>query len=200
MTSRTRVLVWDRQQQPFGETESITGTKTLNLRFPGQLFDPENNTNYNMMRNYDPSIGRYVESDMSIADGLSQPNMNLYGYANQNPITWHDPDGRVAIALAPVILPALIRAGALATGIILADVIPFPPISRPQTDTDEDELCGNQEDDDCYERYLQETAQCEAIKRKRGNDAARRCYASAAERLAACIKGKPIPPFDIYDN
>jgi len=32
-------------------------------RFPGQYFDKETNLHYNYFRDYDPAIGRYIQSD-----------------------------------------------------------------------------------------------------------------------------------------
>ena len=34
-----------------------------NLRFPGQYYDSETGTTYNWMRDFDPRLGRYIESD-----------------------------------------------------------------------------------------------------------------------------------------
>jgi RHS repeat-associated protein len=58
---------WD-QLEPFGdsapeENPSSLGVFQCNARFPGQYFDAETNLAYNMARNYDASLGRYVESD-----------------------------------------------------------------------------------------------------------------------------------------
>lgn len=62
---------------------------TYNLRFPGQYFDVETRLHYNYFRDYDPSTGRYIESDpIGIDSGL-----NSYGYAVQNPYDWIDPYG-----------------------------------------------------------------------------------------------------------
>jgi RHS repeat-associated protein len=58
---------WD-QQEPFGvsvadENPSGLGTFQFPLRFAGQYLDKETNLHYNYFRDYDPSIGRYVEGD-----------------------------------------------------------------------------------------------------------------------------------------
>jgi RHS repeat-associated protein len=42
---------------------TTTGTTTNNLRFPGQYEDVETATHYNYFRDYDPTTGRYVQSD-----------------------------------------------------------------------------------------------------------------------------------------
>ena len=88
------------QAEPFGnnfpdENPSGLGAFDLPLRLPGQYFDKETNLHYNYFRDYDPGIGRYVESDPI---GLSG-GMNLYGYANQDPIRHFDRHGMQADSL-----------------------------------------------------------------------------------------------------
>ena len=68
---------------------SITGTATNNQRFPGQYFDSETGYHYNYFRDYDPTTGRYIESDpIGLVGGL-----NTYGYVGGNPFKWVDPLG-----------------------------------------------------------------------------------------------------------
>ncbi|MBI4988375.1 MAG: RHS repeat-associated core domain-containing protein [Rhodocyclales bacterium] len=62
---------------------------TLNPRFPGQYYDKEVNTHYNYFRDYDPSTGRYVQSDpIGLRGGV-----NTYSYVEGNPVTRIDPSG-----------------------------------------------------------------------------------------------------------
>jgi RHS repeat-associated protein len=71
------------------ENPASQGTFHYNLRFPGQYYDAEIGTNYNYYRDYDPTIGRYVESDpIGLAGG-----MDTYGYGLQDPISHVDPLG-----------------------------------------------------------------------------------------------------------
>ena len=56
---------------------------------PGQYFDAETGTNYNYFRDYDPAVGRYVESDPV---GL-QGSLNTYAYVGANPIAYSDRRG-----------------------------------------------------------------------------------------------------------
>jgi RHS repeat-associated protein len=61
-------LRWRWDSDPFGTTvpnqnPAGLGTFAYNLRLPGQYFDTESSLNYNYFRDYDPAIGRYVESD-----------------------------------------------------------------------------------------------------------------------------------------
>ena len=58
---------WDNTD-PFGanaanENPAGQGTFKYALRFPGQYYDAETGTHYNYFRDYDPTIGRYEESD-----------------------------------------------------------------------------------------------------------------------------------------
>jgi RHS repeat-associated protein len=59
---------------------------SYNLRFPGQYFDVETGKHYNYFRDYDPAIGRYVESDPA---GL-RAGLNTFGYADVSPILFTD--------------------------------------------------------------------------------------------------------------
>ena len=62
-------------------------------RYPGQYFDAESGLHYNYFRDYDPSTGRYIESDpIGLRGGLS-----TYGYALQSPLNRVDPLGLFAV-------------------------------------------------------------------------------------------------------
>jgi RHS repeat-associated protein len=84
---------WDNDD-PFGnnspnQNPNGAGNFTCNLRLPGQYFDRETNLNYNYFRDYDPSIGRYVQSDpIGLLGGV-----NTYGYVDGDPINASDPLG-----------------------------------------------------------------------------------------------------------
>jgi RHS repeat-associated protein len=87
------VWSWDNTD-PFGanapnENPSGLGTFTCNLRLPGQYFDKETNLYYNYFRDYDPSIGRYIQSDPIGLEG----GLNTYGYVGSNPLNFMDPEG-----------------------------------------------------------------------------------------------------------
>ena len=73
---------------PFGGVHVLTGSN-LELRFPGQWFQTESGVHQNWMREYDPTLGRYIQADpLGLVDGAS-----VYGYVAQNPGRYVDPRG-----------------------------------------------------------------------------------------------------------
>jgi RHS repeat-associated protein len=94
-TRDVAVWRWDLTGEAFGESEQQQdpdGDETLfvlDLRYPGQQYDSASGFNYNYFRDYDPSIGRYVQSDpIGLAGGAS-----TYGYAGGNPLQRIDQRG-----------------------------------------------------------------------------------------------------------
>ena len=88
-------VMWTWNSDPFGTdaanpTPAGAGTFAYNLRFPGQVFDGQAGLHDNYYRNYDPAIGRYVQSDPA---GLVA-SINTFAYVDSNPIEYFDPDGR----------------------------------------------------------------------------------------------------------
>ena len=74
----------------------------------------------NWWRDYDPSLGRYIQADPIGLDGGS----NLYGYANADPLRFTDPDGRIAMllpALGPW-LPAIIKGSTAVCGLAIGAI------------------------------------------------------------------------------
>ena len=92
ITDVAQAVVWDATYQPFGETEVTVAQIENNIRFPGQYADEETGLHYNYFRDYDPSLGRYVESDpIGLGGGV-----NSFVYVSQNPINSADFNGLIA--------------------------------------------------------------------------------------------------------
>ncbi|HEY4090716.1 MAG TPA: RHS repeat-associated core domain-containing protein [Luteibacter sp.] len=86
---------WSATGEAFGSTPpnedpDKDGTKyVLDMRFPGQRFDAVTGLFQNGWRDYDPTSGRYVQSDpIGLGGGVS-----TYSYANGNPLVNVDPMG-----------------------------------------------------------------------------------------------------------
>jgi RHS repeat-associated protein len=71
------------------------GTFNYNLRFPGQYSLNESGLYYNYYRDYDPSMGRYLESDPI---GLHAA-INTYAYVGSSPVNFADPLGLCKVVL-----------------------------------------------------------------------------------------------------
>ena len=95
ITNQASQVVWRWDHtEPFGadpanSNPSGLGAFEFNLRLPGQYFDKETNLHYNYFRDYDPAIGRYIQSDPI---GL-RAGVNTYAYVKGNPLVYADPYG-----------------------------------------------------------------------------------------------------------
>jgi len=80
-------VVWQAFYNPFGDTNSFSGTLTTqSLRLPGQYFDPETGNNHNGFRDYSGTLTRYMQSDpLGLGGG-----MNTYQYVRANPLKYTD--------------------------------------------------------------------------------------------------------------
>ena len=89
LTDAAGAVLWDRIATPFGDEHTVTGTLTQKLQFPGQIEDSETAFFQNWHRDYDPELGRYVQSDpIGLLGGI-----NTYGYVGGNPVMYVDPSG-----------------------------------------------------------------------------------------------------------
>ena len=82
---------WQTVAEAFGAAGILQGQSSIemNLRLPGQYFDSESGTHYNLQRDYRPNLGRYAESDPIGLEG----GINTYGYVSGNPLSKVDPEG-----------------------------------------------------------------------------------------------------------
>jgi RHS repeat-associated protein len=94
VTNKT-IWRWNLADTSFGEhtadsdPDSNGISYAFNLRYPGQYYDGLAGISYNYYRDYDSSVGRYIESDpIGLGAGPS-----TYGYVGGNPLGGIDPFG-----------------------------------------------------------------------------------------------------------
>jgi RHS repeat-associated protein len=101
--SNAHVSTWKWDSLPFGETlpnanPTNLGVMTFNHRFPGQYRDKETGLHQNWNRDYEPKVGRYVESDPI---GLSG-GANTFSYCSANPVGKEDRNGLFELTICEV--------------------------------------------------------------------------------------------------
>ncbi len=85
-TNSAQSVVWATTYQPLGQTQTVVGSITQNLRLPGQYFDGETGFYHNGYRDYMPQLGHYLESDpIGLAGGYA-----TFRFANHNPLAFTD--------------------------------------------------------------------------------------------------------------
>jgi RHS repeat-associated protein len=93
--SKGNTVLWRWEGDAFGNSkpnETVAGMLhplAMPLRFPGQYHDDETGLNYNYFRDYNPTIGRYIENDPIGLGG----GMNTYAYVGGSVTIWIDPLG-----------------------------------------------------------------------------------------------------------
>jgi RHS repeat-associated protein len=132
---------------------------------------------YYRARYYDPAIGRFLSEDPIGFDG---GDVNLYTYVGNRPLTVTDPTGLQSIPY-PVIQGAIRVCGYLIGGLLA--LAWGKEIAEDLTHKDP-----NRQFDDCDVQYENDLAVCRRLR-------SRACYEQAMARYAACLAGKPLPPF-----
>ena len=86
---------------PYGEAlnRSVDGPG-----YTGHVMDAATGLVYAQQRYYDPLVGKFLSIDPVAANPGTGGNFNRYWYANNNPYKFTDPDGRIPLLAAPVII------------------------------------------------------------------------------------------------
>jgi hypothetical protein len=149
-------------------------------------------------------VGRYIQSDPI---GLRGGN-NTYLYAEASPLMYIDPEGLAAGAIPlprPMPLPGWLgpAGGVVGAGWLgweFGSAI-YPHIGIPLGDAIDWCVKDNPREARCNDQYYNvDIPTCRGVSRARGKAAGARCYASAAQRYAACLRGHPMPPLDVWNN
>ena len=190
--SQQAVWKWD-QAEPFGDSvpnqqPASAGAFVFNLGLSNQYRDVETGTNYNYFRDcYDPSTGRYCQSDpIGLVGGI-----NTYAYVKGNPIGKVDPLGLQS------------RPG---NGWGEGPIVPtqpgvVDPIFGPEANAARAEslwrlwqairdFCSSKVDEKaCYDRWEKEDANCNKYQYL-GERWVKACKARAADRRNLCVRGQ----------
>ena len=132
VVDKNNAIRWRWLAEPFGTTApennpSSLGAFTQPLRFPGQYADQESGLSYNLNRDYDGSIGRYIQSDpIGLAGGV-----DTHSYALNAPTMYTDPKG----LLVPLLIPGLCAAGGCEALIAAGIILMSPPGQKAIKDT-----------------------------------------------------------------
>jgi len=100
ITDDTGAVAWKGTYSPFGEV-AVDPSNTIinNIRMPGQYFDDETALFFNWNRYYSSETGRYISADpIGLSGGI-----NLYAYANGDPLMSYDSDGKNPVAVKAMI-------------------------------------------------------------------------------------------------
>lgn len=218
---------WTRLAEPFGTTAANQdpqglGPFTFNLRFPGQYFDAETGLHHNGQRDYDPTLGRFVQPDPAGLEG----GVDGYGDAMSRPTSFTDPTGElVPIAAACAVNPVCAATAATALrGIslslsrcassvacvqrwmraahaLVASAATWIRVEqRRAADAVALAAAGSGHcppDDKCEEQAKKDEQMCRMTTMPR-TGARARCWASVQERYGAFKAGRPLPPLVMW--
>ncbi|WP_285403035.1 RHS repeat-associated core domain-containing protein [Luteibacter sp. ME-Dv--P-043b] len=85
-------IVSNADYRPYGT--QVLGTLEQGPGYTGHLNDVDSGLVYMQARYYDPDVGRFLSIDPVAIKPGSLVDVNRFGYANDNPVTFQDPSGR----------------------------------------------------------------------------------------------------------
>jgi RHS repeat-associated protein len=102
------LILWRENYQPFGGRDVNADAASGNRQFfHGKAADSESGLSYFGARYYDPVLGRFTGVDPKGFDEKDFRTFNRYGYGNNSPYRYRDPDGRMPAAVALYAVPGV---------------------------------------------------------------------------------------------
>jgi RHS repeat-associated protein len=128
--SGTAEWSWPYAGNAWGEQAPTSNGYTFNLRLPGQYYDAESETSYNIFRTYEPVTGQYLQSDPTgLVGGIS-----TYAYVGDSPLGRIDPLGLQEVLFR---IGGLLSEESIVPKPLIEPVKPLPP-SAPAPQLPED--------------------------------------------------------------
>lgn len=223
LTDSAGVVANSYKYDTFGKQLSTTGTLVNPFQYTGREWDGDISIYENRARYYDQRIGRFIAEDPIRFKG----GIDFYAYVDNYPTGMTDPSGLAPVSAPPVVSPwtqaeqaayrAFVR-GLEGTSRILSRAATAAMVVGYLIDPSagNNELWAHSADYE-YERRASAAKRCSNGGRRRGNEeecwemyetdiqTCRKsknasCYDQAMQRYAACIAGRPIPPFPYRRN
>jgi RHS repeat-associated protein len=93
-----------RRTDPFGAARGTAPAAWPGQQgFVGGTVDADTGLTQLGARAYDPAAGRFMSTD-PVVDFTEPQQLNAYGYANNSPVTYSDPDGRFWVVVARIVV------------------------------------------------------------------------------------------------
>jgi len=102
LTDNAQFVVQTYRYDAYGNITAATGNVPNPYRYTGREFDSATGLYYYRTRYYDAREGRFLTRDGFIGEPNRPISMNRYNYAESNPITYTDPDGKYVFLIGAV--------------------------------------------------------------------------------------------------
>ena len=102
-TNASKQVISRTRYEPYGY---VAAGAQPTIGFTGHVNDSDTGLTYMQQRYYDPVAGRFLSIDPVTTDANSGDSFNRYVYANNNPYSYIDPDGRQAMSPTLLMFPA----------------------------------------------------------------------------------------------
>ncbi len=106
--SSTTTIEAQYAYDPFGQVTKINGSSAADFLFTSYYFQARASLSLSEYRGYSSTLARFISRDII----QETSGANLFQYVNSDPINQIDPDGRMAVVVAPVII--IVAGGAVA--------------------------------------------------------------------------------------